>query len=148
MAQRPIRGKDSDMAKIEEYDVTDVDILCKLGKALSSPIRIEMLHILSRETLNIGEIAKKTGIPASSAAFHLKMLEEAGLVRMEEQPGRLRRQEGETNTPEMADRIQPRDDSNIVNEINHFVYDILARRIIAGLSRRKPQLLSSLTKNT
>ena len=82
-----IRRKDSDMAKIEEYDVTDVDILCKLGKALSSSIRIEMIRILSRETLNIGEIAKKTGIPASSAAFHLKMLEEAGLVRMEEQPG-------------------------------------------------------------
>ena len=33
----------------------------------------------------------------------------------------------------------------IVNEINHFVYDILARRIITGLRKLKPQLLSSLT---
>ena len=35
----------------------------------------------------IGEIAKKLNLPASSTAFHLKILEQAGLIRMEEQPG-------------------------------------------------------------
>ena len=35
----------------------------------------------------IGEIAKKLDLPASSTAFHLKILEEAGLIRMEKQPG-------------------------------------------------------------
>lgn len=35
----------------------------------------------------------------------------------------------------------------IVNELNIFVYDILAQRILAGLSKLKPQVLSSLTIN-
>ncbi len=33
----------------------------------------------------------------------------------------------------------------IVNEINNFVYDIVARRIFADLSKLNPQILSSLT---
>ena len=35
--------------------------------------------------------------------------------------------------------------SNIVNELNKFVYDILAQRILAGLNKLKPQVLSLLT---
>ena len=75
------------MAKILEHDVGDVEQICRIGKALSSPIRVEMFQLLSNESLIIGEIAKKMGIPASSTAFHLKMLADAGLIRMEEQPG-------------------------------------------------------------
>ena len=75
------------MFKILEHDVGDVEEMCAIGKALSSPVRVEMFKLLSEESLIIGEIAKKLNIPGSSAAFHLKILEEAGLIRMEEQPG-------------------------------------------------------------
>ena len=75
------------MAKIKEYRIDEVDAVCNLGKALSSPVRLEILQLLYRDSLIIGEIAKKLDIPASSTAFHLKILEQAGLVRMEEQPG-------------------------------------------------------------
>ena len=34
---------------------------------------------------------------------------------------------------------------SVVNELNKFVCDILAQRILAGLSKLKPQVLSSLT---
>lgn len=75
------------MAKLREFDINETDELCNLGKALSSPVRLEILGLLYDQSMIIGEIAKKLDIPASSAAFHLKLLEQAGLVRMEEQPG-------------------------------------------------------------
>lgn len=75
------------MAKLREFDINETDELCNLGKALSSPVRLEILGLLYDQSMIIGEIAKKLDIPASSAAFHLKLLEQAGLVRMEEQSG-------------------------------------------------------------
>lgn len=75
------------MSKFKEYDVEEIDALCSLGKALSSPIRIEIMQLLYEEGMIIGDIAKKLDLPASSTAFHLKILEEAGLIRMEKQPG-------------------------------------------------------------
>lgn len=75
------------MAKMREYSIEDLEELSCLGKALSSPVRLEILQLLYDEGLIIGEIAKKMDLPASSTAFHLKILEQAGLIRMEEQPG-------------------------------------------------------------
>ena len=75
------------MAKVKDYDMEEMEELCDLGKALSSPIRLRILQLLYEESLIIGEIARKLELPASSTAFHLKILEQAGLIRMEEQPG-------------------------------------------------------------
>lgn len=75
------------MAKFREYDIEAMEEVYDLGKALASPVRLEMLQLLYDKSLIIGEIAKKMNLPASSAAFHAKILEKAGLIRMEEQPG-------------------------------------------------------------
>ena len=75
------------MSKFKEYDVEVIDALWRLGRGLSSPISIEIMQLLYEEGMIIGEIAKKLDLPASSTAFHLKILEEAGLIRMEKQPG-------------------------------------------------------------
>ena len=75
------------MAKIRELDMENVETLCDVGKALSSPVRVEILKLLYSDNMIIGEIAKALDIPQSSAAFHLKLLEKADLIRMEEQPG-------------------------------------------------------------
>jgi predicted transcriptional regulator len=75
------------MAKFLELNMENVENICDVGKALSSPIRVEILKLLYDESLIIGEIARKLDIPASSAAMHLKILEKANLIRMEEQPG-------------------------------------------------------------
>lgn len=77
----------NNMAKLREFDINETDELCSLGKALSSPVRLEILSLLYDQSMIIGEIAKKLDLPASSTAFHLKLLEQAGLIRMEEQPG-------------------------------------------------------------
>lgn len=77
------------MSKQKLYSLDRIDEISAIGKALSSPIRLEMLKLLQdeKESLIIVEIAKALNLPASSTAFHLKILEEAGLVRMEMQPG-------------------------------------------------------------
>ncbi|MDD6616047.1 MAG: helix-turn-helix domain-containing protein [Lachnospiraceae bacterium] len=75
------------MAKFKEYEASEIGALCDLGKALSSPVRLEMMQLLYEGAMNIGEIAKALDLPASSAAFHLNLLEQAGLIRMEKQPG-------------------------------------------------------------
>ena len=75
------------MSKYLELDMDNTEEICDLGKALSSPVRIEIIKLLYEQSLIIGEIARKLDIPASSAAMHIRILEKANLVRLEEQPG-------------------------------------------------------------
>lgn len=76
------------MAKLMELNTKDVDLLSRVGKALSSPVRIEIINLLNRYSLNVAEIAEKLDIPVSSAAVHIRVLEEAELVNSEIQPGK------------------------------------------------------------
>ena len=61
--------------------------LIKLGKALSSEVRIKILKLLCQYELNVNEIAEKLKIPTSSAAVHVKALEEAELIETKLMPG-------------------------------------------------------------
>ncbi len=58
-----------------------------IGKALSSPIRLKILNILKDAVLSIQEISDTLEIPFSSTALHIKVLEDAGLILTETQPG-------------------------------------------------------------
>lgn len=58
-----------------------------IGKAFSSQTRLGILHLLRRQPLNIVELAQELQIPVSSAAFHINLLEEAGLITTKMQPG-------------------------------------------------------------
>ena len=75
------------MATVVSYDIKGKKKLSKLGKALSSEERIEILQLLYNNPLIIGDIARELQMPVSSTAFHLKILEEAGLISMETQSG-------------------------------------------------------------
>lgn len=75
------------MAKIIDLDIGNKDEVCKVAKALSSPMRLDILSMLNCRGMIISEIAKQLNIPPSSAALHVKVLEEAGLIMLEEQPG-------------------------------------------------------------
>jgi predicted transcriptional regulator len=58
-------------------------------RALSSPIRLKILGVLVEKSghINISELAEKFSLPLSSAALHVKILEEAGIIFIEEKPG-------------------------------------------------------------
>ncbi len=61
--------------------------LYSVAKALASEIRIEILHLLCFCSLNVNEISEKLNLAPSTAALHVRILEEAGLIYTELQPG-------------------------------------------------------------
>jgi predicted transcriptional regulator len=57
-------------------------------KALSSPVRLRILHALVEKSgMNISELAEQFRLPLSSAALHVRVLEKAGLIFTQEKPG-------------------------------------------------------------
>lgn len=58
-----------------------------VGRALSVPIRIEILSLITGNQMSIADIARKLDIPQSSCAAHIKALQDANLVRLEHVPG-------------------------------------------------------------
>ncbi len=63
------------------------DQIVKIGKALSSPVRLNILNLLRNTALSLQEIADILHIPVSSTALHIQTLEEARLIVTETQPG-------------------------------------------------------------
>ncbi len=68
-------------------NLSNIDRVTSISKALSSRIRVEILRLLDNQALNISSIAEKLEIPVSTAALQIKVLEEAGLVVSEPLPG-------------------------------------------------------------
>lgn len=62
-------------------------LIVSVGKALSSPVRIDILNLLKTKPLSLQEISRLLQIPLSSTAMHIRCLEDAGLVITENQPG-------------------------------------------------------------
>ncbi len=75
------------MARYLELCADREEELCCAARALSSPVRLRILRLLSSRTLNVKEIAAELGLPASSTAVNVRLLEEAGLIETCQQPG-------------------------------------------------------------
>ncbi|SKA85542.1 Predicted transcriptional regulator [Clostridium sp. USBA 49] len=75
------------MSKEIELSLEKPEELYTVAKALASEIRIEIIKLLNFNSLNVNEISECLGIPASTAAVNVKILEEAGLIHTELQPG-------------------------------------------------------------
>jgi predicted transcriptional regulator len=75
------------MIQTIKMNLDDVEHLATVSKALSSETRIEILRQLRHKDLNVNEIAELLDIPASSSAAHVKVLEEAGMIKTSLQPG-------------------------------------------------------------
>lgn len=70
-----------------ELDFSEKEQISKVAKALSSSVRLDILEFLKERPLNISEISEKAGIPISSTALHIKVLEDSGLVITQSMPG-------------------------------------------------------------
>jgi len=75
------------MSKEIEIGIDTAEELCIIAKALASEVRIDIIKLLNFKSLNVNEISEELGIPASSAALNVKILEEAGIIHTELQPG-------------------------------------------------------------
>lgn len=78
---------DDIQGKHVSLSVDDPDMLYRFSHALASPVRIRIMQALGRRSMNVGELAQTLSIPMSSTALAVKILEEAGLVRTQSQPG-------------------------------------------------------------
>lgn len=67
--------------------IDNPDTLVNVTKALASEVRVEIIRLLGSHQLNVNEIAERLNIPASTAAMNVRVLEEAGLITSELQPG-------------------------------------------------------------
>ena len=76
-----LSGKHADLT------ISKPDALYRIAHALASPVRIRIMQELGIHTLSVGELAQALDIPMSTAALSVKILEEAGIITTETQPG-------------------------------------------------------------
>jgi predicted transcriptional regulator len=70
----------------KSLDLNHSDLVV-IARALASEVRIDILKLLCKESLKVNEIAERLVIPASTAALNVKVLEEAGFIHCDLQPG-------------------------------------------------------------
>lgn len=68
-------------------DYHNIPFAARVAKALGSEIRLQILERLELRPMNISEVADMVGIPISTTAMHIRVLEEAGLVVTQSLPG-------------------------------------------------------------
>ena len=73
--------------KHADLTISKPDALYRMAHALASPVRIRIMQELGIHTLSVGELAQALDIPMSTAALSVKILEEAGIIKTETQPG-------------------------------------------------------------
>ncbi len=65
----------------------DVDGMSEMGKALSSPVRIQILTLLKQQSMTMSELATNLYVSPSSISMHIKILQDVGLVTVIPKPG-------------------------------------------------------------
>ena len=61
--------------------LNDTEQVSRVARALSVPKRVEILRLLDQKNIvSVNEIAQTLSLPISSAAMHINILEEAGLI--------------------------------------------------------------------
>lgn len=77
----------ADETKHISLSMNELERLCPVAKALSSPMRVRMIALLCVRSMNVNELADALSLPVSTAALNVRQLEEAGLIHTEIQPG-------------------------------------------------------------
>ena len=56
-------------------------------KALGSPLRLQILQAIGKRSMHVNDISERLGLPASTVALNIRILEDAGLIITQQQPG-------------------------------------------------------------
>lgn len=87
------RGKKISSLVVDMNDKQSTERLAAIGKALSSPVRLEIIKKLQEKKCNYSELARMFDLPVGTVAFHINVLAQAGLVsvgNMPEHKGHIR----------------------------------------------------------
>ncbi|MGO4375959.1 ArsR/SmtB family transcription factor, partial [Paenibacillus sp. MCAF20] len=57
-------------------------------EAISSNVRIQIVHLLSKKSMNIRELAEALGLSSAIMTMHVKKLEKANIIKSEMTPGK------------------------------------------------------------
>ncbi|MGM7719724.1 ArsR/SmtB family transcription factor [Metabacillus sp. Hm71] len=69
-----------------ELSLKQPEKLRKVAHALSSEVRLKIIDLLNTGNVNINQLSDMLNIPVSTAASHIKVLEEAGLILTQLRP--------------------------------------------------------------
>lgn len=76
------------MDKKLELNLNHKNDLARVTKALSNTSRLDILILLSQESLSVDEISKRLNSPLTTVASNIQILENTGLVRTKLQAGK------------------------------------------------------------
>lgn len=66
-----------------ELSAENKEQLCFVARALSSPVRIDILRLLYQHPMSVQQVAQELNLPQSSAGMHISVLKDAGILRTE-----------------------------------------------------------------
>src|SRR5690606_27212185 len=69
-----------------ELSINDPANLQRVAHALASEVRLNIILLLNKESLNIQQISEILGKPVSTIASHIKVLEDSDLIATELRP--------------------------------------------------------------
>lgn len=75
------------MDRLKQLSTEESIELYTVSRALASMARIQILKLLQQESYNVAELAEILKIPASTTGIHVRILEDAGLIKTQLQPG-------------------------------------------------------------
>ena len=69
---------------VPDYDADDVLVVSEIEqlRALSEDVRLQIVALLRERALSTTELAEAIGLAKGTVAYHLKLLEGAGLIRV------------------------------------------------------------------
>ena len=73
-------GPDHTAHDLSATDFADYDGAAELLKALASPVRLALVHLLEAQAACVHELVDALGIPQPQVSQHLRTLRAAGLV--------------------------------------------------------------------
>ena len=76
------------MEKTTSLQFNHKEEMLKISKALANDARLEILKLLSYESLSVDEISKKLNSPLTTVASNIQILEDAGLIKTKLQSGK------------------------------------------------------------
>ncbi len=69
------------------YEEEDIQELSQIFKALGDPTRLNIIHVLSKESLCVCDIANLLGMSQSAISHHLRLLRNLRLVKYKKKKG-------------------------------------------------------------
>ena len=73
--------------KLAQLTLEDPDTLYTIAHALASPLRVDIMRLLGKKSMSIGELAQALNQPMSTTALAVQVLRKAGIIVTENVPG-------------------------------------------------------------